>query len=299
MKIAHSLLLISTISISTTTFAQIVVQKQQDGKIKIFNTQSGKVITDDAKVVNSSERIEAVQLEIENEDELEESRSIFPVVSLRAGVDTVRAGSAQNILITPTDPSRTHFTTDNTWSSVFVWGLLAGIEIPFGNNDTYRWQSGVAFYSTPSYEVSGQVNPNGNPSIVDYHYSYSVETQRIMFENKLLVGLNEKIYLYFLGGIGEAINKATGFKYNSVDPAVPQNDIIFENNTNYSLSYSFGLGLEWAVVESIRLGLGYQYSDFGKIKLGHMRSTGTTSETIQTDSTPAHEVLLNLTYVFN
>lgn len=289
---------------SSSALAELIVQQTNEGDFQLYDTETKRVIKQNMKVVEEPEEKkpepEYILVRVDEENSEEDNDDILPVISLRAGVDTIRAGDSQNLFLTPTDTSATHFTSDNTWDTLFVWGALAGLEIPFGESGRYRWQPGIAFYSTVSdYEVDGAVNPNGSPNIVDYHYTYSVETQRIMFENKFLMGVNEHVLFYLLASVGEAINKATGFKYTSVDPAVPSNNVIFEDNTEYSLSYSFGLGIEVPFFESFRAGLGYQYSDFGKIKLGHQRSVGATSETLETDSTPAHEVIFNISYFFN
>ena len=225
---------------------------------------------------------------------------VNPVISLRGGVDLAEVGETQHITIYQYDPNPNKFTVTDNWETKAVWSGFLGIEFLITPSGNYHWQTGIAYYQTDDFKVKGLVEPYSNPWIVDLNFDYTVNNQRIMFENKFIADLNQRFSLYLLGGIGAAINKASAFYETARDPLViPDYAAYFADHTESSFSYSVGLGVEATIIGDLRASLGYQYSDLGEVSLGNMLSPNATSDTLSSDSTPTNEFLFGLTYVFD
>jgi hypothetical protein len=243
------------------------------------------------------ERTEVIEVEVEFE-----KRSwwdnIRPVVSVRGGFDYAKpGGSTVDIPFTlpGTGESPDAYVPIEKWHTAGVWGALLGVEIPVWKPGN-RWQTGVSYYGTGDFHVEGIVDRQSNISLGETDYKYKVRNTRVLWENRWLTAMNNWFDLYFLVGIGWSQNKASDYKETLVyEFAIPNEP--FEDKTKNSFTYSLGFGMEAALTDHIRAGIGYQYSDLGRVELGHSPSQ-TSTENFSTSQTPAHEVLGSLTYIF-
>jgi opacity protein-like surface antigen len=180
-------------------------------------------------------------------------------------------------------------------NAVLEGSALVGIEFPMSEEN--RWQTGFSYYQAATFEVEGQVQQLSDPAYTSFEFNYKVNNQRILWENRWLSEVADDYFFYLMGGLGIAFNRAYDFdENNELNPAADI-DPFFKDKTTTSLTYSFGVGVETEVIEDLRLGLGYQYSDLGKVELDTFEGQ-VTDDTIQTSSSPAQEILLMLTYFF-
>ncbi|MFI4954309.1 MAG: outer membrane protein [Gammaproteobacteria bacterium] len=246
---------------------------------------------------NTSVEVESYRSEDDDDDSFFDLDGIVPVIAARVGIDDAQIGHDQDIAIQyPED--RFEYTDNN--DTQFVWGLFAGVEIPLSENGRCRWQTGAAYYRPTEFEVNGIDYRLGLPDIADRSFKYSVQNQRLMWENKFLLGLNRYFSAYALGAIGWSQNKASDYDSDNNDGVVAPGPS-FGSHTSNSFSYSFGLGLEVSLAEQLRLGLGYQFTDLGQVKLAadDEYPMADSDDTLERSSTPTNEVILGLTYLFN
>jgi len=243
-------------------------------------------------MAETSEEKEYVRV-IEKEEK-RESEVDF-VLSARFGWDWAKVGKSQHVKLLDFDPAPDYFKTDNEWSTrPFIGGFL-GLEFPIVNQYNL-WQTGFSFYQTRVFSTSGVDYFLSEPDFGDREYHYSIRNQRVMFENKWLHQIHKRVYVYLLGGIGAAFNKAYNYHEVSLEPHTPA-DGIFSEHTKTSFTYSIGLGTEVAFTKHIRAGLGYQFSDLGKVSLGDYNN-GNTDDTITTSNTSTNELVMQLSYIF-
>jgi opacity protein-like surface antigen len=221
---------------------------------------------------------------------------ISAVAAVRAGWDYAAVGKSQTVQLLRTDPAPDLFETSQENSSRAVFGALLGIEFPLKYSYPMRWQTGVGFYQTNSFETDGIEYFFSLPEFGNIAYSYNIKNQRVLLENKFLFQMHRYLLGYVLGGVGVSFNTAFNYDEKSLDPITPATGV-FQDNTNASLTYSVGLGLEGVVSKNFRIGLGYQYSDLGEIALGQYNN-GNTGETLTTMPTSTQEIILQFTAIF-
>lgn len=236
-------------------------------------------------------------VEREKNDSLLHVDGMVPVIAARIGIDSAQIGSDQNIDFGGDPDDRFKYTGND--STQFLWGLFAGVEIPLSANGKCLWQTGAAYYRPSKFTAEGENYIQGDPSKNDRSFEYNVQNQRLMWENKFFLGLNKYFSLYALGAIGWSQNKAQDYHSYSNDPLVPAGSQ-FGDNTENSFSYSFGAGVEMYLAEQIRVGVGYQFTDLGKVQLGHSDiPIPDQSDTLKSSNTPTNEVVFGLTYLFD
>ncbi len=225
-----------------------------------------------------------------------EPQAVSAVASLRIGWDYAQVGESQSVQLLLIDPAPDYFETSQEDASAFLFGGFLGFEFPLQTPYNLRWQTGVAYYQSTSFNTKGVENFFSLPDYGDIEYSYSVENQRALIENKFLWGFTDRFYLYLLGGIGVGFNKASDYSAKSIEEHTPANGL-FDSKTTTSLSYSLGFGIEGVLSNHLLMSLGYQYSDLGEYSLGHF-NYGDTADTLTLPNLMTHEIVLALSVIF-
>jgi len=164
-----------------------------------------------------------------------------------------------------------------------------------------RWalQMGVDFEQVyTNYNADGTLIQGADVASEDqFTYRYNATIRQILAEVKLLYQYRERLHPYLLAGVGAALN--TAYNYNTSVPPFYTFTRQFSNNTCTSFTYALGLGLDLDITHGVRLGLGYRFSDLGKVALGpasinNIPVSGTLSQT----HTYSNILLTQLTFVF-
>jgi len=221
---------------------------------------------------------------------------INAVAAFRFGSDWAQVGESQHVQLLDIDPAPDYFDTTNSTSYRPVFGGFFGVEVPFFDFPHMRWQTGVAYYQTDKLETEGIEYFFSLPDFGNKTYSYRVKNQRWLFENKFLYGFHPRLSAYALGGLGVAFNTASDYHEASIDGTTPATGI-FASDDMGSFSYAMGFGFEGQIIQNIRLSLGYQFSDLGKVSLGNYNN-GNTTDTLSFSTMPTQEIIMQLSLVF-
>jgi opacity protein-like surface antigen len=225
-----------------------------------------------------------------------EPQEISAVVSLRLGWDYAQIAQSQDVQLLRIDPAPDYFESSETNYSAFLFGGFLGLEFPLQSSRDMRWQTGVAYYQSTSFETEGVEYFLSMPDFGDIAYSYSINNQRFMIENKFLYGFTDRLYGYLLGGVGVALNKAYDYSAYSLNNLTPSQGH-FDSNTMASFSYSVGLGLEAVVLNNWTMSLGYQFSDLGEYALGDY-NFGDTTDTLTMPNMLTQELVFAVSVLF-
>jgi opacity protein-like surface antigen len=238
-----------------------------------------------------------------------QTAAVKPVVALSGGINFININQSYTTnYTTPSGP--TVYTTDwngSAKNTQGMAGLFLGLELPFSIKEyPLAWQFGLAYYTDFSpYKISGNTKQGFGSIYPAYAYNYSIRSNQILFDNKLLMTFSEHYHPYFSVGLGMAINRA--YDYQTIDNNPDNNPFSFANNTNNSFAYTVGLGLDMDVkfiphLKGLRAGLGYRYVDFGTASLGRPITNSFSIEAPDAlrlkQSLSAHQILAQLTYVF-
>lgn len=229
----------------------------------------------------------------------------FPfVASLNLGPAWTRPGETKTLALQP-DVQKTYVpfpvsravrlvSTAKGTEAVFTGELFLGV---YGLiNSAVQGQIGLALGATSSASLKGNIWEDANPFLSNYTYSYSVSNKRIALKGKLLYDINTyDLFPYISGSAGVAINNSSGFTINpKIVEEVPAP--AFANHSEAEFSYTLGIGLEAALDMNWRVGLGYEYADWGLSSLGpglgQMIGHGISLKSIRT-----HELLISLSYL--
>lgn len=240
-------------------------------------------------------------------DTAPDPRRIKGLVGITLGNDWATINQSTNVLLISGAPAPDTFTptpsgssTGNNISSKFLAGASAGVEFPIHSINSI-WQTSVAYYHAGNFEITGTDYMFGITDLGNKAYSYLVNNQRLMLENKLMLSLKDRyysspgFYMFFMFGLGASRNIASGFEETPLEDTTVPNGA-FENGTANSFSYSVGVGFESEIAGYLRIGLGYRFSDLGKVTLGPY-DIGDTTNTITTTSMPTQELIVLFTFL--
>jgi len=183
------------------------------------------------------------------------------------------AGESQTFPITniATD-EKYSYKIDESYQS--GWALNGFIGREWHLDQDFYLQLAVSYYHFGELQAKGVLTQGADPgSSSNYDYSYNIRNYQILLESKWFY--ERSIFKpYFSFGLGASINKASGYEVDI--PNFVTFSRVYEDKTYTSFSYSVGTGLDFNVGESIRLGVGYRFSDLGKVTLGKATIDGAT-----------------------
>ncbi|HEX2548763.1 MAG TPA: outer membrane beta-barrel protein [Gammaproteobacteria bacterium] len=220
-----------------------------------------------------------------------------PVGAINVGaIFTDNVGNSVNFPIQNPDTDEFYsYQANHPTETKPLGGIFLGVEHPLWQN--YLIQFGVEFNQAGAFEASGSlVQGADEESANTYHYSYSLISQQWLAIGKFLTTIHQYFHPYFLLGLGESFNKAYHYSVNV--PTDLTNTRLFGNENTTSFSYALGVGIDANVNAHLRFGLGYRFTDFGKVALGDSHIAGIpVSGTISQSHFYANELLAQFTYI--
>lgn len=223
-----------------------------------------------------------------------DTKKIRPLVTLSGGeVFSSHVGQSQTF--PEIEGSFYSYSANNANQSRGLYGSFIGAE--WGFNPCWALQFGVGYYQASAFTARGLLTQGPDAGSSDiYNYQYNITSRQLLAESKLLFNWHERYHPYALMGLGEAFNKASS--YQTTVPPFLTFTPMFNSHTTKSFTYAVGLGLDVDVVRHVRAGLGYRFTDLGKVNLG-AGSIDTTSigNSLTQNHMCANEVLAQLTFI--
>jgi opacity protein-like surface antigen len=178
-----------------------------------------------------------------------------------------------------------------------MWGGFAGVE--WQVKPLWTLQTGVAYYQPVSIVVRGNESQGviGSPETTDFYtYRYTITPQQVLAEAKLLYTFKEKYFPFVLVGMGASFDsvRSYGINYPAFLTFVPE----FSSHNVTAFSYRLGIGLDYATSDDLRVGIGYYFSDFGKVQTGsgHVDDYGVRTN-LQQPHLLANELVAQMTMI--
>jgi opacity protein-like surface antigen len=133
-------------------------------------------------------------------------------------------------------------------------------------------------------------------SVSQYAYQYTLASQQLLIESKILFKWRNRLQPYINIGLGGAFSQLGHYTSTPLSPTAGQPPIFTANNqTNFS--YSLGVGMEYAMLAKLRLGVGYRYNELGKVSLGNS-DNAPESRHLEVKDVTNQAVLATVTYLF-
>lgn len=218
-------------------------------------------------------------------------RAWYPVISVGGALINVHIAQTQTLSGGGDPQVRNIYTPQHLNTNEILFSLVVGAE--YLVNNSFITQFGLSYSIIPSNNVTGTLQQSLGTASNNYNYQYAITTQQVLAEGKLLYKLNKHILPYVSLGLGTAFNHAGNYS------ATPENETagpapVFAAHDQTNFSYSLALGVEIPIQSQLRVGIGYQYSNFGSLSLASQNNSGQ----LQNKNYYANAVLAKLTYLF-
>lgn len=215
------------------------------------------------------------------------------VVTLSGGAGVSNnVGRMQTFDLTPTI-KKSYAPTGNR-SSFFSGGLFIAKEKVL--NDTITGQFGVELSSSSNAKSSGLIYTEANPQLDNHSYQYKINHSLLAAKGKLISTKKvANLSPWVSGSIGAGFNRAHSFSNTPLPGTGALANNNFSNKTTTTVSYSLSVGVEKAMNANWLLGIGYEFSDWGKSELGRAQGQ-TLNSGLSMNHLYTHNVLAQLTY---
>ncbi|HAT8369157.1 TPA: porin family protein [Legionella pneumophila] len=213
------------------------------------------------------------------------------VSSIAAGPVWVRGGETQTFFLAPE--------IEKTYADRKSTNVLASGELFVGIQKTWssQWlgQLGLAAATTGNAKLQGVIWDDADPEFNNHSYQYKIRNSRIAVKGKLLLDKGYWLMPWVSASLGVGFNRAHDFTNTPlIFEALPNPN--FTNHTKTAFTYTLGAGVQKSISEHWKLGVGYEFADWGKSELG--RASGQTlNEGLKLNHLYTNGVVLNLTYV--
>jgi opacity protein-like surface antigen len=188
----------------------------------------------------------------------------------------------------PLPPDR--YAADSSQEEAFGWGAMLGVE---WNKKGTPWylQGGITYDYVTAAPVDGEIYVIDDPNRNNFAFSYNVQHQRVGLALKGLWKC-ENWFPYIEGGVGQAWNRVTDYEQEIISPTAPFVQPV-TGETHRDFSYTLGAGLERGFGKHWRVGLGYAYTDAGKIRVENEN----TAKSANANNIQLQQILLSINYI--
>lgn len=186
------------------------------------------------------------------------------VSTLSGGVAWARSGETQSNYYGLSNVISNTYVADEHTSSMGTGELFFAVQWPF--TCYVNTQLGFAFGGSATAKMQGAIYVNDIYSGSDYRY-YTNHSKITMRSKWIADPKTMFLQPYVTVAAGVAFNAAFGFETMPyVDPALSPR--WFDNKTNVAFTYSAGVGIEKRISQFWSIGVGYEFSDWGKSGFG-------------------------------
>lgn len=222
------------------------------------------------------------------------ANSIRPVLALTGGAAFVSGLDSSSDF--PIGLSQYDYDGQNDSVTRATFGGLIGVEF-FATKD-WNIQTGIAYYHLSNLSTQGSLTQGFDPESSDQlNYHYTIDSNQVLLETKLLLSLKERFHPYASLGLGAAFNDAEDYKAGSDECLFTP---YYEDASKTVFSYTLGLGIDYDLHEHIRLGLGYRFTDLGKAQLGRGElADSAIPEKLNAVHLYAQEVIAQFTFILS
>jgi len=220
-----------------------------------------------------------------------------PVFGIESGVViSSDVGKSQTFPISDPSSEFYEYSRRSNTQTEAIYGGFAGAE----------WQApcswnlllDVNYMQSTPFSVKGTLTQGVDVVSADsYDYKYKIIVRQLLIESKFSYVNTTRFRPYAQVGIGASFNRAYSFS-TTVPPSLSFTRD-YKNHTTSGFTYAVGAGLDIKIVDCLRAGVSYYFTDFGKVALGSASIDGTSvSGTLHQHTFYANEIFAQLTCVF-
>ncbi|HAU1408730.1 TPA: outer membrane protein [Legionella pneumophila] len=213
------------------------------------------------------------------------------VGSVSAGPVWAKGGETQTFFLAP-EIEKTYVARKST-NALASGELFLGLQKLLGSQ--WLGQLGLAAATTGNAKLQGVIWDDADPQFDNYSYQYKVRNTRVAVKGKLLLDKGYWVMPWVSASLGVGFNRAHEYSNAPlIFEALPNPN--FADHTKTAFTYTLGAGVQKSINEHWQLGVGYEFTDWGRGQLG--RAFG---QTIHSGLTINHlytnGILFNLSYL--
>lgn len=200
-------------------------------------------------------------------------------------------GNTQTFYLAP-EIEKSYVANQST-SAVFDGEIFLGRQKAL--SQTTQGQLGLALGFTSNAGLTGAIWDDADPEHNNYTYRYKIQHTHVALKGKLLADAGSWLIPWISGSVGVGFNDAHGFHNTpTIFEAVITPD--FVSHTQTAFTYTIGAGVQKALNEHWQVGVGYEFGDWGKSRLGRAAEQ-TLNNGLALDHLYTNGVMFNLTYL--
>lgn len=212
------------------------------------------------------------------------------VGAISAGPVWAKGGNTQTIFITP-EIGRTYVATHST-QTLFDGEAFLGVQKTL--TPTLQSQLGLAVGYTAPLKLTQDVWDGDISDYNNYVSQYKIQHTHLAMKGKLLMDAGYWVTPWVSGSLGVGFNRAYGFHSDAVIfEALPTSD--FSSHTQTAFTYTLGAGVQKTLNNHWQVGVGYEFADWGKSRLGPT-ATQTQNSGLSLNHLYTNGVLFNVTF---
>lgn len=213
------------------------------------------------------------------------------VLTLSGGPAWESVGNTQTFLFTPS--------IQNTYAAVQTTRALADGEIFLGIqkqfNKKIQYQLGLAAATTMNAKLSGNILDDNNLQANNYTYDYQIRHTHLAIKGKLLVDICSAVMPWISASMGLGFNQAYQFTATPLVSPVAATPF-FLGRTTRAFTYTIGFGIQQDLTKNTKVGIGYEFADWGKTVLAPAPNQ-TTGDGLSLNHVYTNGFMLSLSYV--
>ena len=220
------------------------------------------------------------------------SFSIYPtVVTLSAGTAWEHVGETQTFFLTPSIEKT--YAANHSRHTLTDGEIFLGKQMPLAHH--LQGQLGLALAATSNAKLSGDIWDDADQQFNNFNYQYKIRHTHFAAKGKLLGDYGYMITPWISASLGVALNRASSY---SSTPTIPQAVATpdFNSNTTTAFTYTVGVGIQAPVTTNWQVGVGYEFSDWGKSQLDRA-SNQTLGNGLTLNHLYTNSVMFNLTHI--
>ena len=195
------------------------------------------------------------------------------VGTISAGPVWENEGNSQTFYLAPNILKT--YTANQLTNTLFDGELFLGMQKIL--TQTLDLQLGLAVAGTSNAPLSGMIWDDASPQFNNHTYHYTIQHTQVAVKGKLLANAGYWLVPWISGSIGAGFNRASDFTNTpTIFEALPNPN--FASHTHTSFAYTLGAGVQKALDYHWQLGVGYEFTDWGKSNLspaaGQTRNDG-------------------------
>ena len=213
------------------------------------------------------------------------------VSTLSSAAVWARAGQSQTFYLTP-QIEKTYAATKSA-HILSVGEIFMGLQRNRKNQPL--GQIGLAVGMSNKAKLAGHIWDDADPQFDNYRYNYNINHSYALLKGKLMLDRDYWVLPWISAGFGVALNRSYGFNNTpTIVEALVNNN--FTSKTKTTFTYTLGAGVQKAINLNWQLGLGYEFTDWGKSNLDRAQNQ-TLSSGLKLSHLQTNGLLFCLTYI--